>query len=416
MPLNLTFKKLTLISSLLLIVSLGLPGLMGFLAKNYIDRAIELTNLNTSLTVHIEDFQQHWFSSQLTLTVMTEDPYEDELIPLGTFKLQLKHGPITLVNNRPGFGAFYLFNEGFSFQPTEPPQTIVGYARAGFTGTIQLNINIGIDHQINAQSAHNRIAQENQYTPLILSIEADSEFNTITYRMLWPGIKDPHSHILNIRLSGALHRMDDEHWQGFSRVQAKEISLPGSALNLQELDLTIRNNVRITESNRATQIYIEGQANKIQTLWNNWDTPKIKAEIEQADISALRDLYDLAERIYLESDSAFDEYAQMEYMTSLQTLIPSLLSDHASLILNTLSFTQPDKPKNRKQISGHMTFPDLPDYMDDHLLSLIAKTSGHFTIETLRTDNKKVIESEIISIKKGRLSRNNQPFDPSFLN
>ena len=134
----------------------------------------------------------------------------------------------------------------------------------------------------------------------------------------------------------------------------------------------------------------------------------IRDRIQDADLNAMISLYDLIQRAYFEFDSAFDEYAQLEYMTTIQTLTPELLSDNATVKFKALSYYSTQE-KQTKSITGEILFPDLPEYMDDHLISLISQTSGDIE---LRTNN----EKEDIRINKGKITLNNEPLDLSIFN
>jgi len=395
---------------------LGLPGILGFIAKHYIERAVELNNLNTALQLEISDYQQFWFSSEFTLQAYIEDDYEEELIPVGSFPSTLKHGPITLVNHQPGFGAFYLYNEGFS--STKLPG-YVGYARAGFFGSVELSINIDIEQL--AETPFAQLAKQKDLTlsPLIMSVESDIEFEQIDYQIYWPGVSSNintrktnirDSKIKDIRLSGHLQRLDDEHWQGSSTAKVSQLSLPSSNLELEDFQFQITNSVNIAESDNRTYISASGHSNTIKTQWHEWDSAELQIDINNADLSALSSLYDLAQRVYLEFDSPFDEYAQLEYMAALQTLIPALLSDNAEINLKKLAFIDHQSQLN-KTLTGVIRFPDLPEYMDDHLISLMSKTSGKIEVQTEQLDSVK----EIV-IDNGRISIDGQPLDLSVFN
>ena len=405
----------------LTVLLLGLPGIIGFIAKHYIERAVELNNLNTALHIEISDYQQFWFSSEFTLQAFIEDEYEEELIPVGSFPSKLKHGPITLVNHQPGFGAFYLYNEGFS--STKLPG-YVGYARAGFFGNVELSINIDIEQLPETPFA--QIAKQNDLTlsPLIMSVESDIGFEQIDYQVYWPGVSansdtqnsnasnstTTDSIIRDIRLAGHLQRLDDEHWQGTSVAKVNQLSLPSNNIELENFEFQITNSVNIAESDNRTYITTSGQADTIKTQWHEWDSAELQIDINNADLSALSSLYDLAQRVYLEFDSPFDEYAQLEYMAALQTLIPALLSDNAEIKLKELTFIDHQSQLN-KTLTGVIHFPDLPEYMDDHLISLMSKTSGKIEVRTEHLTKVK----EIV-IENGRISIDDQPLDLSVFN
>lgn len=410
MPLN---KKLliSLIGCTLLIL-LVTPGVLGTLAKHYIERAVYLSNLNTALTIELEEYQQSWFSSRFVINVYTEDEFEETLVPIGSFPAILKHGPLTFVNHQPGIGAFYLYSNSLKEANLSTPY--IGYARAGFLGTVELNINVDL-HALSQSYEYSQLETTGlKLSPLILSIDSNFEFEQINYKILWPGFKGQHNprnaYIEDVLLTGHMNRISDEHWQGSSTANIKQLTFPSSDFKADDLQLTLKNSLVIDESNRSTHIQLSGQAVELQSTWNQWRDAKLDIDIQRADLTALSSLYDLAERAYLEFDSPFGEYAQLEYMAALQTTLPALFSDNAQVNINDISFVD-KKSGDKKQITGTIDFPDLPEYMDEHLLSLIAKVNG-----TIKSKNESSGEEKEIQITNGRLSVDNQAFDFSLFN
>lgn len=406
-------KKLLLsLVGFVFLILLITPGILGTLAKHYIERAVYLNNLNTALTIELKEYQQSWFSSRFVIDVSTEDEFEEIQIPIGSFPVVLKHGPLTLVNHQPGIGAFYLYSDSLKEVNLSTPY--IGYARAGFLGTVELNINIDLHafSQSNVFSSLNTTGLN--LSPLILSIDSNFEFEHINYKILWPGFKGQKNpqiaHIEDVLLSGRMNRIDDEHWQGSSTTKIKRLTFPSSEFILEEFQLTLENSININESNRSTEILLRGHALGIESTWNHWQYAQLNIDILRADLNALSNLYDLAERAYLEFDSPFDEYAQLEYMAALQTSLPALFSDNAQVNINDLSFIDKNTG-DRKQVTGEIHFPDLPEYMDEHLLSLVAKVNG-----TIKSKNENSGEEKEILIQNGKLSVDNQPLDFSIFN
>ncbi len=402
---------LYLFTGLFLIFLVITPGLLGVIAKHYIERAVYLSNLNTALTIQLSEYQQSWFSSTFTIEIFTEDPYEEELIPIGKYPALLKHGPITLVNQRPGIGAFYLYSK--NFEELSPTSAYIGYARAGFLGNVELNINVDLHALSNAYVPQQSPVAEHSLSPLILSLESDFTFEHVRYQILWPGmsqtVSSRNAQVGQVRFQGALERLDDQRWQGMSNVYVKSLSLPASDFELQDMKLTLSNKVVIEESNRRTVINTRMKASHIRSPWTNWNSPQLDLEIQNADLHALSNLYDLAEKAYLEFDSPFDEYAQLEYMAALQTTLPALFSDNAQMLIHRLSYLD-NNTGEETQITGQINFPDLPEYMDEHLLSLIAKTNGQITSRSPQGE-------KVLTIKNGKITtEDNQPLNLSIFN
>ncbi len=404
-------KQLTIALIVLTAFLFGLPGLMGFLAKQHIERAVYLSNLNTALDFEILNYQQNWFSSSFQIASSIEDEFEESNTDLGTYDFSLKHGPITFINNQPGVGAFYIFSNTpqKTHSQDASPLHFIAHARAGFLGNIQLNLNLNIPEQSSTHASNSTA----DFLPMIISVDSDSEFNQINFRLHWQGTNPKHHSnnkvkIENISLLSRLSRQDDEHWQGESILSIQDLSVPSTPIDLKNLRLKVTNSISIEESNRATNLTIEAESRVLKTPWNHWENLTLNALIQDADLNAMISLYDLIQRAYFEFDSAFDEYAQLEYMTTIQTLTPELLSDNATVKFKALSYYSTQE-KQIKNITGEIFFPDLPEYMDDHLISLISQTSGDIE---LRTNN----EKEDIRINKGKITLNNEPLDLSIFN
>lgn len=395
-------KRLLVFTLTTLFCLLTLPGALGYLAKEYIERGIYLNNLNTALHLEISDYQQGWFSSSFNLTASVLDEFEESHIEISTLQVQLGHGPVTVINRQPGIGAFYLFTQRKTDTSKQP--SLIAFARAGFLGNIQLNLNLNMDSSD---------SQETKLQPLIASIEADYEFDEIHYRIHWQGASsnDQNSglNVKNLRLAGAIERKDDQSWQGNTEFKAEEIDVPNLPLRIKQLTFSIHNVINIEESAQATHLIILAKSNDLKTPWSHWQNLTLDARIHRADLAAMSAIYDLIEKVYLEFDSITDEYAQLEYMTAIQTLTPALLSDRATLNLNQLSFYSPTQ-KQHKRLTGKIEFPDLPEYMDDHLLSLIAKTKGKIEL------TEEGSEPQQIEILKGKISVNNKTLSQSLFN
>ncbi|GLQ32077.1 DUF945 family protein [Litoribrevibacter albus] len=394
---------------LALLVFVVTPGLLGTVAKHYIERAVYLNNLNTAVTIELRDYEKSWFESHFILDIYTQDEFEEELVKVGSFPATLKHGPVTVINNQPGIGAFYLYSD--SFESVNLTTPYIGYARAGFLGQVELNINIDLQ-SLNQSQNTPKSTTGLELSPLILSIDSDFEFERINYQILWPGFQDKNrtdtAQVENVLLTGHVERIDDLHWQGKSNASIKRLTFPANDFILNDLNLTLENFVTIDESSYRTLILAHTNAKLIKSLWNDWQQPELDVEIHNADLQAFSNLYDLAERAYLEFDSPFDEYAQLEYMAALQTSLPALFSDNATIKLKHFTFTDAQS-NTEKEITGEIQFPDLPDYMDEHLISLIAKTNGTLKRKTSNGTN-------TIEIKNGKVTIDNRPLDFSILN
>ena len=451
-PLN-NLPALCLIIILLLLL---LPGILGFLAKPVILRAIELNNLNTPINIQLSDYQQHWFYSELSLTFSIEssdyidfdEEFEEDFATDDTedqvqLTLELKHGPLTFINGKAGLGFFYLYgeyhtgNHAASPPITEnietPAPNIIGYVRAGFWGGAQTNINIDPSHWLPEHLAHleDINANSNQkLSPVILTFESDFQFEDIQYRLFWEGSAqgNTQNRLSNLFLEGNYHREDDQHWQGFSKIGVGEIFLPELNIHLQKLSTRLDNRISIDESASLTDLNWQWNIEKALYQEHDWQAATADIELDNIDLQALNTLMDTGQKAYLEFDSLFDEYAQLEYQAALQTLIPELLSDGAEVDIKRLqaiehhtlsSDVQPIKTHH--QISGNLAFADLADYQDDDLLALLAQTQGNIKLEKEHTfekqgklSNQQV--SNVIRINRSIITLDGQSYDwPSLM-